>query len=145
MIDFLIGLGGAVLVVWLYLLVGFWHARRQAVRSYSQQLVEQRRRYASLPEHRIEELALQQVGYGTASRVIGWPFEMLAGLGTGLGNLGRNVVMAPVYERQRRAEKLRADIRHWQSVVDDEVNDEKKAMAEELVRVLTEQLKEADR
>lgn len=50
----------------------------------------------------------------------------------------------PVAARQQRAAKLRADAKYWARVAAEEIDGEKKAMAEELARSLSEQAKEVD-
>lgn len=61
---------------------------------------------------------------------------------TALRILGRTA--APVAARQQRAAKLRADAKYWTGVAAEEIDGEKKAMAEELARSLSEQAKEVD-
>jgi hypothetical protein len=69
--------------------------------------------------------------------VVAWPF-----IGIGLIFFGiRQFVYAPVTKRQAHAEKLQADAKYWDGVAREEIDGEKKAMAEELARSLREQAK----
>lgn len=68
---------------------------------------------------------------------LGWPAALLV-----LPVLGiRSFIYAPVARRQRHAEELRADAKYWDGVAREEIDGEKKAMAEELARSLREQAK----
>jgi hypothetical protein len=110
-----------------YLLVGALYARSQSVRIYK----EQRKIWA-------EGWVDREVRVALLFRVGLWPFFLvIQTLGRALGSW----VMHPVTERQAHAEKLRADAKYWDGVAREEIDGEKKAMAEELAQSLREQAK----
>lgn len=69
-----------------------------------------------------------------------WPLGLVALLGLG----AMWFVMAPVSERKERATQLRKDADYWAEIAREEIDDEKKSMAEELAKSLREQAEGVD-
>jgi hypothetical protein len=143
MISMLIGLGIALGFLVAYTGVGILIARRRAVSVYRRTYANNRRAYKYTSDEKIVEYADRETHSELFNVALFWPFWLIGMAFTGLGNAGSNLLMGPVYERQYRAEKLRADAARWEEVAASATG-ERREMAEELVRILREQAKEVE-
>lgn len=133
MIDSLTVLGPVV----GYPLAGLVLARALSVRIYRWRWDYNVREYS---EYIARKDAATEARLYLALVVLFWPLGLVVLLGLG----AMRFVMAPVNDRKERAAKLRADAKYWTGVAAEEIDGEKKAMAEELARVLGAQAKEVD-
>lgn len=140
MIEFLIAMGIILGMAALYATIGIVYARRRAVAVYQRYYAEKRSMFRYTPDADIARAAAQWTRDDLVMKAWFWPLEMLQELFAG----GSSLLMKPVVERQRRAAALVRDAETWERVAEQEVDDEKRAMAEELARILREQAKEVE-
>lgn len=128
-------------VVLAYLAIGVLYARSKAIEVYREKRKSNERVFSM--EEYIEYWTVLETRERLLILTACWALEIpVMALKKAFDRTG-GLLLGPVTAQRRRATKLAEDAAYWRKVAEEEVDLEKKSMAEELARVLREQAKEA--